>query len=533
MDAPIENLLDQLRSVWRFRWLAVIAAGVTAVISWAVIFALPDKYEANASVFVDARSALKPALQGLTVEQDVGVQLNYVRQALLSGAPLERIAKESGVLGANVIGEQERAAILTDLSEAVTLSVRSAGREGDGGGSVYSFIYQAGTRPRALKVIETVLDSFVEETLGGKRKGSENAQKFLEGQIKQYEQRLREAEGRLADFKKTNVGLMPSEGGGYFAQLQASIDATKQSESALGVAERRRTELQRQLRGDSVISAAGTPVAAGAAGGNDNLSRVKEAQARLDDLLLRFTDKHPDVLAARATLEELKQRRDIEIESLRRGDSSAVASSGVSANPVYQNIQMQLNQTEVELATLRSQLAQSREKTAELKQRLDTAPTVEALYQQLNRDYDVNRAQYSNLLANYEKARLGEQADNAGSIRFEIVQPPTALFTPVSPRRTLLLIGAFIVSLGVGGALAFGLHLLRPVVVSVRTLSALVPLPVLGAVMSAFPDQLTQERRKDVRRLIFAGVGLLLAFAIVLLLNWRGLRMPSLPGLGA
>jgi hypothetical protein len=178
-------------------------------------------------------------------------------------------------------------------------------------------------------------------------------------------------------------------------------------------------------------------------------------------------------------------------------------------------------------------LPDCREKTAELKQRLDTAPTVEALYQQLNRDYDVNRAQYSNLLANYEKARLGEQADNAGSIRFEIVQPPTALFTPVSPRRTLLLIGAFIVSLGVGGALAFGLHLLRPVVVSVRTLSALVPLPVLGAVMSAFPDQLTQERRQDVRRLIVAGVGLLLAFAIVLLLNWRGLRMPSLPGLGA
>ena len=298
------------------------------------------------------------------------------------------------------------------------------------------------------------------------------------------------------------------------------------------MAERRRAELQRQLRGDSVISAAGTPVNAGASGGNDTLSRVKEAQARLDDLLLRFTDKHPDVMAARATLEELKQRRDAEIESLRRGDSTAVASSGVSANPVYQNIQMQLNQTEVELATLRSQLAQSREKTAELKQRLDTAPTVEALYQQLNRDYDVNKAQYSNLLANYEKARLGEQADNAGSIRFEIVQPPTALFTPVSPRRTLLLAAGFLVALGAGGALAFGLHLVRPVVVSVRSLSALVTLPVLGAVMSAFPDQLLRESRKDMRRLAVAGIVFVVAFVIVLLLNWRGLRV-SLPVSGA
>jgi uncharacterized protein involved in exopolysaccharide biosynthesis len=61
MDAPIENLLDQLRSVWRFRWVAIIAAFVTAITSWAIIFALPDKYEANASVFVDASSTARAA----------------------------------------------------------------------------------------------------------------------------------------------------------------------------------------------------------------------------------------------------------------------------------------------------------------------------------------------------------------------------------------------------------------------------------------------------------------------------------------
>jgi len=234
----------------------------------------------------------------------------------------------------------------------------------------------------------------------------------------------------------------------------------------------------------------------------------------------------------REILLDLKQRRSVEIDSLRRGDSTAVANSGIATNPVVQNLQVQMNQTEVEVASLRAQLAQNRDKTDDLRTRLNSAPEVEALYAQLNRDYEVNRAQYTNLLSNYEKARLGEQADNAGSIRFEIVTPPTAEFGPVSPRRTLLLAGALLGAAVVGGGVAFLMHLVRPVVVSVRGLSELVDLPVLGAVMAAFPEQLARENRRDVRQLFLASFMLLVAFVLVLFLNWRGLRLAPLLGLG-
>ena len=80
-------------------------------------------------------------------------------------------------------------------------------------------------------MVDTLLNTFVEQTLGGKREGSEHAQQFLETQIKDYEQRLSEAEDKLAAFKKKNVGLMPSEQGGYFAQLQKETDAAKKAEN--------------------------------------------------------------------------------------------------------------------------------------------------------------------------------------------------------------------------------------------------------------------------------------------------------------
>jgi multidrug efflux pump subunit AcrA (membrane-fusion protein) len=116
-------------------------------------------------------------------------------------------------------------------------------------------------------------------------------------QIKDYAQRLSAAEDRLAAFKKGNVGLMPSDQGGYFAQLQNEVDAAKKAETELSIALSRREELTKQLHSDSAISAAGTigPLVngQGVTGGGDTLSRIRETQARLDELLLRFTDKHP------------------------------------------------------------------------------------------------------------------------------------------------------------------------------------------------------------------------------------------------
>jgi polysaccharide chain length determinant protein (PEP-CTERM system associated) len=315
---------------------------------------------------------------------------------------LEAIAKQTGVLPADLTDDRARVRILNRLSNHISLTVFSAGNQGDErstAGTIYSFHYVDSTRERSLRVVETLLNTFVEETLGGKREGSEHAQKFLETQIKDYEQRLSSAEDRLAAFKKKNVGLMPSEQGGFFTQLQNEVDAAKKAETDLSIAMSRRDELAKQLHGDSAISAAGTsaPMAGGRgmSGGSDTLSRIQEAQAKLDELLLKYTDQHPDVIAARATLDELKKRRATELESLRRGDAGAVASSGAGNNPVYQNIQLELNKEDVEIAALRRQTAQHQTSVAEMRQRLNSAPQVEADFQQLNRDYDVNKAQYT------------------------------------------------------------------------------------------------------------------------------------------
>ena len=201
MKQALENIVSILRGMWRFHRLAMVVMWGVALLAWVAIFMLPDLYEARARVFVDTRTALKPVLQGLAIDQDVSAQINYVRQSLLASPQLEKVAEATGLLDPSVKTPQQRAKVIDKLRSRITLTVNSAAEaenERDTAGTIYSIQYRDGDRARSLKVVETLLDDFVAGTLGGKRQGSLSAQKFLEDQIKDYESRLRESEDRLA-----------------------------------------------------------------------------------------------------------------------------------------------------------------------------------------------------------------------------------------------------------------------------------------------------------------------------------------------
>lgn len=537
MKALVEQLLERIRGAWRFRWVGLLAAWGVCLVGWSIVLFLPDSYEASARVFVDTRTALSRVTEGIGVGSDVDSQIQRVREALLGGPQLEEVVRQEELQLAGAT-PREKQDLIAKLRKRIQITSRDQSPAG-----LYVISYTDRTRERSLRVVDRLLNSFVENTLSGKREGSEQAQQFLREQIADYERRLGAAEERLAAFKKQHVGLMPGTQGDYFSRLQSEMQALAKAQAELGIAQRRREELQRQLRGEQPLTGGGVSSAAGSsrstgnatavagAADNDTASRIREAQARLDDLLLQYTDRHPDVIALRATLEELKARQQADIDAVRRGDPGAAARIGLSANPIFQSIQLQLNQAEVDIAALRGAIADHQTRVADLRRMVDTAPEVEAQFARLNRDYDVTRAQYQALVERLERARLSEQAEETGVVRFEIVDPPSAAFKPVAPNRPLLIVAILLAGLAAGGALAYLLHQLRPVFGSVRQLNEITGLPVLGVVSMTW-----LEKHKALQRhgaLVYAAAAfLLLLFGGVvfvvhpgvtqLLMRWMG-----------
>jgi hypothetical protein len=188
---------------------------------------------------------------------------------------------------------------------------------------------------------------------------------------------------------------------------------------------------------------------------------------------------------------------------------------------------MALNQTEVEITTLRSRIGLAESNIADLRRVANTAPEVEAEYARLSRDYEVTRAQYNSLLERLEKAKLSDEADQTGIVTFDVIDPPMVAFEPVAPNRLLLLAGVFLGALAAGAGLAYLLNMQKPVFSNARTLGDVVGLPVLGAVTAAWLSDVRDRRRREL--IAFAGscAGLLAIF--VLLAAWQ---MSASIGLG-
>jgi polysaccharide chain length determinant protein (PEP-CTERM system associated) len=537
MTTKLDPFFDQLRGAWRFRWMALLAALAVAIVGWLIVFGLPDRYEAQAEVMVDTRTVLKPVLQGLATNQDVNVQLNYVRQALLAGPQLTQLAIRSGVMPTG-LGPADQQGVLDGLQKRIDLSVeRTPDEPGqnvpNAGSTTYDITYQDVDGARALRLVRMLLDGLINETLGGSQQGSEHAQQFLKAQIANYQTRLQASEDRLAAFKSQHLGVLPTTQGGYFEQLQHETEAIEDVKTKLLVANSQRRELQNELHGDAAVSATAAGIVGpnGVMMGGDTLSQIELVQAHLNQLLLKYTDKYPDVIAARQQLATLKQRRAQEIAALRRGDANAAALSGASSSPIYQSIQLALDRENVDIADLSTELSEHQAKAQELQELLDKTPQLEAQYAQLSRDYDINKKQYAALLASYDKARLGEQAGNADAVRFEVVQPPAVSYTPVWPNRTKFLTAVLILALGAGGVLAYALNQLRPVVGSPGALRQFTGIPVVAVVGCAFPTRTAIVTHRQIRRFSYALAVLIVGFVVVLVLSYLGIRLGGMAGI--
>jgi polysaccharide chain length determinant protein (PEP-CTERM system associated) len=521
MNQLYQRLIHELQGAWRFRRAALLLAWSVRLAGWLGVMLMPNMFEASARIFIDPRTTLSQVTQGITVDANVESQVSRVRQSLLGGPELEKVVEEV-FPGTGELLPQERQLRLQSIRKRIDISGSTTQQNTNGG--VYLVSFRDGDRQHAMQFVDRLIQAFIANTRGGKREGSVHAQQFLTDQIAEYESRLSAAEQRLATFKKSNVGLMPGAQGDYFSRLQTETESLDKARAALAVANRKREELQRQLQGGTPALVSTAQPQGGAlpgqnnamATGNDTASRLREAEARLDELLLRFTEKYPDVVSLKETIAALRARQQGEIAALRKGDPMAAVNAGLASNPVFQAMQMQLNQANVEIASFQAEVATKGAAVNDLRKLVNTAPEVEASLARLNRDYEVTKSQYQTLVERLERARLSEEADETGVVNIEIIDPPTSSFKPVAPNRELLLLAILFAGLGLGGGLAYAMSQIHPVYFNEQQLASETGLPILGMVSKL---DLDSHRKLHKRRLVTcaaSAIGLVVVGSLIL-----------------
>jgi polysaccharide chain length determinant protein (PEP-CTERM system associated) len=504
MHEVLAKLMSYLRAMWLRRWYAVIAAWLIAIVGWTWVYITPNRYEATARVYIDTQTILKPLLAGLTVAPNMDQTVSMMTRTLISRPNMEKLARMTD-LDVRAKTPKETEALLDGLASDIKLGVTR-------GDDLYTISYQNRDPEVAKRVVQSLLTILVEGSLGSKRKDTDSAKRFLDDQLKAYEEKLVSAENALKDFKQKHVGLMPGEGGDYFAKLATAQQALSEAQLALREAQSRRDQLKRQLADQEADDTKGGDDAVVAA--NPELdARIQDLQKRLDQLRLVYTDRHPDVVATKRLIEQLeKQKRD---EAKLRKPTAA--SAGASTNPFYQQLGISLADAEANVASMQARVNELSSRLAQLKAAVNMVPQVEADLTQLNRDYEVNKANYEQLLKRRESAEIsGEMESKTDVIDFRVVDPPRVPSKPAFPNRPLLISLVLLGALGAGIALSFVVSQIIPVVPDRVSLKDLSDYPILGSVSMVWNDTQKRQRKRGLVAYAASVASLLGAYGLLM-----------------
>jgi polysaccharide chain length determinant protein (PEP-CTERM system associated) len=457
-------LVEQcLRAAWRRRWIGMTAAWAICGLGWVAVYLVPNQFESSARLYVDADAILTPLLKGLAADSSPTSQLEMLQRTLLSRPNLEKLVSKTD-LDLSVAGPSDRERLLQGLASEIQVRPQTK--------NLFTITYRNRSAKLAHDVVQTLLTIFVESATGSNRTDMENARRFLEHQISSYEQQLRAAEKRRADFRVKYSDILPpslNSDAPYTSATETANNNLRAIDGKLQDLIIARDTLRQELANTPpmLVVEAGTKGPVNAAGQplGQPKTQLQQAEEQLKMLLLRDTDQHPDVIAQKKLIEALKASPDANAPATGGGGEGGRAAAAVAAatgaqsgqrsvpNPVYEQLKVKLVEEDASVGSLQRQRAQAAELADRLEKVQREQPGLLAEYQNMDRDYGVLRRNYEELLGRLQSANLAQAADTqADKVKLQIVDPPEVPRLPASPNRLILVSGVLVAGLG-GGVL--------------------------------------------------------------------------------
>ncbi|SEM43226.1 polysaccharide chain length determinant protein, PEP-CTERM locus subfamily [Sphingomonas gellani] len=491
MNGIYDEARIAIHAVWNRRWLALVIAWITCVLGWLVVSQMPSRYESQARVLVQMDSLL-PGLGGTSDPQR---DIDTVRQTLVSAVNLEKVVRGTD-LANTVSTDRDVADRVAGLAKQIKVDAQQQ--------NMFAITTTASSPRLAQQVTQKLIDIFVEQNLAGDRRSNAQSLRFLDQQLAQRQQQLADAEGKRADFQNRYLGSLPGAGS-VGDRMGAARSQMSQVDGDLAAAQSSLAAVQGQMAGTPA-----TVAGVGGVAGGPARARLAAIQGQIADARARgYTDNHPDVVALRSQLAAAA--------AAAKAEPAGVAGGG-TPNPLYTSLQSMVADKQSQVAGLKIRKAQLQGDLDQLNAKLAGDPAVAAEQGQIERDYQVLKDQYDQLLTQREQIALRGQAQSqTDRVRFSVIDKPTLPRAPAAPNRFLLLTGVLIAGLGAGLGGAFAMGKLRTTFATKERLERASGLPVIGAIGEVLTRQQSEDRARRMK--MFLGGTAALAAAYVLLLG--------------
>ena len=465
-----------LTGAWRRRYLIVLPIILLPVAGVLIGALSPKQYQAHTSMLIQETAKMNPFLEDLAVSAMLKERMDALKTLLHSRHILGAVALERGLIDEGTsVGERDR--VINRLSSSLTVGM--AGKE------LIRLDFKSDRPDGIRETLESVSAHFIEQLLAPERSSMQDSSSFLSQHLESRRKELEAAEHALATYKDEHGAELPALHNSNLTRLAQLQQLLSQKQAELAGAEQSLGGIDQQL---SRI--------------NPVLGKIEEQivdiRGQLALLRARYTDNHSEVQAALRKLRRLEdERRKILDQDGTRVDtkqlwdiaSQSVTTGNEGAQPLL------ISQLEL-LQSQRSRYSALREEVHRLQQDVESLERKTAEFgkheralNKLERDLNVKRELYEELLHRYEMARVtGSLGKFEQSKRVKVIDQP---FTPTAPSNlplVLYLLGGLLGGIALGAGLGLTAELLDGTVRRRDRVEQLLGIPVLSRVPPMRPQ---------------------------------------------
>jgi succinoglycan biosynthesis transport protein ExoP len=499
---PKFDLRDVLGAAVRRRKAILITALLGLLVTAGLALFLPAYYQSAGTILIEQQE-LPAELVRSTVTSYADQRVQVISQRVMTTKTLLDIierydlypGKRSRISREQLIAQMRKDIRLNMISADVIDPRSGMPREAT---IAFSVAYTSPSPDKAVRVANELTTLYLNENITERMRLAQDASAFLAAEGNRLSTRINELEAKMAEFKERSGESLPEVATLNLQMLDRTEQEMHQQEARLMTLDQQRVYLESQLiqikPNSALMSDTGERIATPA-------DRLKTLRAKMASMRALYSEEHPDIVRmkreiagleaeqgatdgsaandlarrlddARTKLAEARQKYSAEHPDIQRGEREVAALEAELAqenarpaapppprsqpdNPIYVQLETQLNATRNDQAATTKQIARLRAEMVDYQRKIQVAPQTEKEYRELARDYTNAQNQYQLLRAKQTEAEVAQslESDRKGE-RFTLIEPPLPPEEPTSPNRVVIWILGIVLSVGLaaGGA---------------------------------------------------------------------------------
>lgn len=459
------RISEYARIALKRRWLILLPTIAIGLAIGYVVFRLPDIYESSTLIVVKP-STLPNSVVPTTTEENLTRELTSISQIVTSRSSLQPLLEKYDLYHDERLRGEPMEMLIDAMRKQIKVEVNTSRNEITNG---FNITYR-GRDPKSTQAVAGELASrYIDEQTKGTVNAGASAKQFIEDQVTNAKQELDEIDKRRLDYLQQNMNNLPSQSQALVGRLTALHEEQKAligelgRSRDLGAASRSQLgDITKSYEQEIALSAENTTDPKTTMAWAELVRRRSEYEGELQSLVSQYKEKHPDVLAKRKQIGDIKAQQDQMIGDWKTRIEERRQKLIKLSDPRILTLKTNIAMMDSDVARQQKLLSETNSQIADLDSRINAIPNAEVGIEALDHEYQTKKSNYDQLLVQQQKINLGANVDNqqlGGGI--QVVDPANLPERPVAPKRFLLTAAGFGIGFALGLLLAGGFEVPR------------------------------------------------------------------------